>query len=154
MDSGRRRNALDGALKAHAALIRRRCTLDSVFPQLGEKWMQPEERSVASVRRSVRDTAIDWNAAKGIPESAELLTDTMVALQNEDVVAAQSLGDQAGGGLGGVQRVQGRHYPGHFQLRQQGASGRALAPFARDLALAQDHPVLVADRPDSDQVRR
>ncbi|MET8383139.1 hypothetical protein ABZV14_09060 [Streptosporangium canum] len=71
MNSGKRRNALYGALKAHAALTRLRYTLDSAFPQLGEKWIQPEERSVVSVRRFVRDTAIDWNAAKGIPETAE-----------------------------------------------------------------------------------
>lgn len=71
MNSGKRRNALAGPLNVHAALTGLRCTPDSAFSQLGEKWIQPEERSVASVRRPVHETAIDWNAAKGIPETAE-----------------------------------------------------------------------------------
>lgn len=72
MDSGKRRNALGRALKGYAALTRLRYTLDSAFPQLGEKWIQPEERNVASSRRFVRDTTIDRNTAKGIPETAGL----------------------------------------------------------------------------------
>ncbi|WSC98340.1 hypothetical protein OG884_26170 [Streptosporangium sp. NBC_01755] len=63
-------------------------------------------------------------------------------------MGVQLLGDQAGGGLGGVQSVQSQHRPGHLQPRQQRAGGRALAPLAGDLALSKDHPVLVADRPD------
>ncbi len=58
--------------------------------------------------------------------------------------------DQAGGGLGGVQRVQSQDHPLHRQAGQQGAGGGALALLVGDLALAQDHAVLVADRADQE----
>ncbi|GAA3524388.1 hypothetical protein GCM10023075_83870 [Streptosporangium album] len=65
-------------------------------------------------------------------------------------MGVQMLGDQAGGGLGGVQRVQGQHHPGRVQPGQQGTGGGSLPTFVGDLALAQDYAVLVADRPDQE----
>lgn len=45
---------------------------------LGERWIPRDEKCVASVRRFVRDIAIDWNATEETPEIAELLTSELV----------------------------------------------------------------------------
>nr|WP_246143694.1 hypothetical protein [Actinacidiphila oryziradicis] len=74
----------------------------------------------------------------------------LVPLQDQDVAGVQLIGDQAGGLLGGVQRVQGQHHAGHLQRGQQLADGGAFAALVGDLPLAQHHAGLVADRPDQE----
>ncbi|MEV7012643.1 ATP-binding protein [Streptosporangium sp. NPDC051022] len=69
---------MDKAVKASVVLTEYRHTLDPAVSVLGEKWILREERSVASVRRFVRDTAADWNAAGEVPEIAELLVSELV----------------------------------------------------------------------------
>ncbi|MEV8638197.1 ATP-binding protein [Streptosporangium sp. NPDC051023] len=69
---------MDEAVKASVALTEYRHTLDPAVSMLGEKWILRTDRSVASVRRFVRDTAADWNAAEDVPEIAELLVSELV----------------------------------------------------------------------------
>jgi len=58
------------------------------------------------------------------------------------------VGDQPGGLLGRVQRVQSQHHPGHVQPAEQVGDDGALAAFVGDLPLAQHDPGAVADRCD------
>jgi len=74
----------------------------------------------------------------------------LVGLDDEDVVGGQALGDQTGGGLGGVQSVQGQDHPGHIESGQQRARGRSFAAFALDLAPAQDQAAFVTDGADQE----
>ena len=76
--------------------------------------------------------------------------DRLVALDDQNVVAVQVGGDQPGGGLGGVQRVQGPHHPGGAQTGQQVAGGGAFAALVADLALAQDRAGGVVDGGDQE----
>ncbi|MFF5207218.1 ATP-binding protein [Streptosporangium sp. NPDC000396] len=69
---------MDEALKACAALAEYRYTMDPVLSMLGEKWIPRAEKSVASVRRFVRDIATDWNAVEDVAEIAELLASELV----------------------------------------------------------------------------
>ena len=68
----------------------------------------------------------------------------------KNVVALQVLGDQSGGGLGGVQRVQGPHHAGGAQAGQQVAGGGALAALVADLPLPQDRAGGVVDGGDQE----
>ena len=62
----------------------------------------------------------------------------------------QILGDQPGGGLGGVQGIQGPRHGGGAQAGQQCAGGGALAALAGDLALPQDRAGGVVDGGDQE----
>ncbi|WP_326643293.1 ATP-binding protein [Streptosporangium sp. NBC_01755] len=78
MDSKEEGETGKEALKAYAALIEYRYTLDPSLAVLGERWMPCETRNVASARRFVRDIATDWNASEDTPEIAELLVSELV----------------------------------------------------------------------------
>jgi hypothetical protein len=74
----------------------------------------------------------------------------LIPLQDEQVVGMQLTGDQPGGLLRGVQRVQGQHHPGHVQRGEQVGGDRALAAFVGDLPLTQHDPTVVGDRRDQE----
>ncbi|GLX02402.1 ATP-binding protein [Microtetraspora sp. NBRC 16547] len=69
---------MNDALKAHAALTDWRGARSRPASVLGEKWIPPTGRCLASARRFVRDVAADWEAAEDVPEVAELLASELV----------------------------------------------------------------------------
>ncbi|WP_433539802.1 ATP-binding protein [Streptosporangium sandarakinum] len=73
MHSELKKESAEEALQACATLSRYHYTPNPDLFLLGERWITRAERSVASVRRFVRDTADDWDAAGEAPEIAELL---------------------------------------------------------------------------------
>jgi hypothetical protein len=76
----------------------------------------------------------------------------LVSLQDQQVVGGQGSGDQPGGLLRGVERVEGEQHSGHVQGCQQVGDHRVLAAFVRDLTLTQDHPAVVGDRRDEEHL--
>ncbi|MBG0816064.1 ATP-binding protein [Planomonospora sp. ID82291] len=64
---------MEEVVTAITAPAGRRSPLGPVLAVLGERWIPRDGRCVASVRRFVRDTAADWDAAEDVPEVAELL---------------------------------------------------------------------------------
>ncbi len=67
-------------------------------------------------------------------------------------MGVQGAGDQPGGLLRGVQGVQGEQHAGHVQGCEQICGHGGLAAFVGDLALAQDHRLLVGDRGDQEHL--
>ncbi|WP_067180154.1 ATP-binding protein [Microtetraspora niveoalba] len=67
-----------GAVTARAAICGRPYAPGRPAPVLGEKWIPPDGRCLASARRFVRDVAADWEAAQDVPEVAELLASELV----------------------------------------------------------------------------
>jgi hypothetical protein len=74
----------------------------------------------------------------------------LVAFGDEDVVAFEVLGDQAGGGPGGVQGIERPDHPGGGQSGEQCAGRGAFTAFAGDLALTQDGAAAVIDSGDQE----
>ncbi|MBG0832593.1 ATP-binding protein [Planomonospora sp. ID67723] len=64
---------MEATVRAYAAPVGHRLPLDPALVVLGEKRIPRDGRCVSSVRRFVRDTALDWSAAGDVPELAELL---------------------------------------------------------------------------------
>ncbi|MEU1732403.1 ATP-binding protein [Streptosporangium sp. NPDC020145] len=69
---------MEEILETSVAPSERLHSMDLALSVLGERWIPHEARYVASARRFVREIAVDWKAAEGIPEIAELLTSEIV----------------------------------------------------------------------------
>ena len=69
---------MTGAIGTHLTTSGHHYGPDTPIVLLGQKWVPRDVRCVASARRFVRDIALDWDAADGVSDHAELLASEVV----------------------------------------------------------------------------
>lgn len=87
----------------------------------GLREQAPSAGTVRMMRRSVRPcprlVVVSVVSAHSVPVPVSSVGERLIPLEDQDIVRIQLAGDQAGGGLGGLQHVQGQDQAGHLQAR-------------------------------------